>query len=111
MESVLNPSAQDAVRKAANDAQKIGKEFKSEFDRAMGKSKDAASDLGENLRGAAEAAAASGRELADEYMKRGRREFAKTSERVSAYADDKTLVVTLGAFAAGIFVGYLASRR
>lgn len=111
MESILNPSAQDVARKAANDAQKIGREFKSDFDRAVGKSKDAASVLGENLRGAAEAAAASGRDLGEEYLKRGRRQLSQTTERVSAYADDKTAAVTIGAFSVGLLVGYLVSRR
>ncbi len=111
MESVLNPSAQDAVRRVANDARKIGTEFKSDFDRAVGKSKDSVAGLGESLRGAAEAVAASGRELGEEYLKRGQRQVSRTSERVSAYADDNTAAVTIGAFGAGLLVGYLVSRR
>ena len=111
MESILNPTVQDAARKAANDAQKIGKEVKTDFDRAVGKSKDAAADLGKHLRGAAEAAAASGRDLADEYLESGQRRLSRTTERVSAYADDNTAVVTIGAFSAGLLVGYLVTRR
>lgn len=112
METILDSSAtQDAVRKAAKDAQKIGGEFKSDFDHAVNRSKDAAKDLGEGLRGAAQGAANSGRELAQEYLMRGKRRMSQTAERVSAYADDYTAVVAVGAFATGVLVGYLARRR
>lgn len=112
METILDSStAQDAVRKAAKDAQKIGGEFRSDFDHAVNRSKEAAKDLGESLRGAAQGAASSGREMAQEYLESGKRRMSQTAERVSAYADDNTAVVAIGAFAAGILVGYLASRR
>lgn len=42
---------------------------------------------------------------------RGKRRMSQTAERVSAYADDNTAVVAVGAFATGVLVGYLASRR
>jgi ElaB/YqjD/DUF883 family membrane-anchored ribosome-binding protein len=112
METILNSStAQDAARKAAKDAQKIGGEFKSDFDHAVNRSKDAAKDLGDQVRGAAEDAAASGRDIAQEYLERGKRRLSQTAERVTAYADDNTAVVAVGAFAVGVLVGYLASRR
>ena len=112
METMLDSSTtQDAVRRAAKDAQKIGGEFKSDFDHAMNRSKEAAKDLGQSLRGAAEGAASSGREIAQEYLERGKRRMSQTAERVSAYADDNTAVVAIGAFAGGMLVGYLASRR
>jgi ElaB/YqjD/DUF883 family membrane-anchored ribosome-binding protein len=112
MESILDSqTSQDALRKAAKDAQTIGSEFKSDFDHAVNRSKEAAKDLGENLRGAAEGAASSGREMAQEYLERGKRRMSQTAERVTAYADDNTAVVAVGAFAVGALVGYLASRR
>lgn len=112
METILDSSTtQDAVRRAAKDAQKIGGEFRSDFDHAVNRSKEAAKDLGESLRGAAQGAASSGREMAQEYLERGKRRMSQTAERVSAYADDNTAVVAVGAFAAGVLVGYLASRR
>ena len=112
METILDSSTtQDAVRRAAKDAQKIGGEFKSDFDHALNRSKEAAKDLGESLRGAAQGAASSGREMAQEYLERGKRRMSQTAERVSAYADDNTAVVAIGAFAAGMLVGYLARRR
>lgn len=112
METILDSSTtQDAVRRAAKDAQKIGGEFRSDFDHAVNRSKEAAKDLGESLRGAAQGAASSGREMAEEYLKRGKRRMSQTAERVTVYADDNTAVVAVGAFAAGVLVGYLASRR
>ena len=52
METILDSStSQDAVRKAAKDAQRIGGEFKSDFDHAVNRSKEAAKDLGESLGG------------------------------------------------------------
>lgn len=112
METILDSSTtQDAVRRAAKDAQKIGGEFKSDFDHAVNRSKEAAKDLGESLRGAAQGAASSGREMAQEYLERGKRRMSQTAERVSAYADDNTAIVAIGAFTAGILVGYLARRR
>jgi ElaB/YqjD/DUF883 family membrane-anchored ribosome-binding protein len=112
METIPNSStAQDAARKAAKDAQKIGGEFKSDLDHAVNRSKDAAKDLGENLRGAAEDAAASGRDIAQEYLERSKRRLSQATERVSNYADDNTALVAIGAFGAGLLVGYLASRR
>lgn len=111
MEGILDsPTVQDA-RKAAKEAQKIAGEFKSDFDRAFDRSKEAAKDLGEKVRGAAEDAAASGRDIAQDYMKRGRRRLSKATERVSAYADANTAVVAIGAFAAGLLVGHFARRR
>jgi ElaB/YqjD/DUF883 family membrane-anchored ribosome-binding protein len=111
MEGILNtPAVQDA-RKAARDAQKIAGEFKSDFDRAFDRSKDVAKDLGQKVRGAAEDAVASGRDIARTYVKRGRRRLSQVSERVDAYADANTAIVTIGAFAAGILVGHFARRR
>lgn len=111
MEGILNsPAVQDA-RKAAKEAQKIGSEFRSDFDRAVDRSKDVAKDLGEKVRGAAEDAAASGQDIAQDYLKRGRRRLSKATERVSAYADANTAVVAVGAFAAGLLVGHFARRR
>ena len=105
MEGILNsPTVQDA-RKAAKEAQKIGSEFRSDFDRAVDRSKDVAKDLGHKVRGAAEDAASSGRDIAQDYLKRGKRRLSHASERVSAYADDNTAVVAVGAFAAGLLVG------
>jgi ElaB/YqjD/DUF883 family membrane-anchored ribosome-binding protein len=121
MESILDSqAAQDSVRKAAKDAQKIGAEIKSDFDDAVNRSKDAAKDLGENLRGAAEETASSGRDVAQEYLERakrrlylerGKRRLSQTAERVTAYADDNTALMAVGAFAVGVLVGHLASRR
>ena len=111
METVLKNATQDTARKAANDAMKIGREVKSDFDRAVGKSKATAAELGENLYEAAEAAMSSGRESAEQYLKRGKRQAARATERVSAYADDNTALVAVGAFGAGLLAGYLFSRR
>ena len=112
MEIILDSStSQDAARKAAKDAQRIGRELKSDFDEAVSRGKDAAKDLGDEVRGAAEDAAGSGRDVARDYLERGKRRMSQTAERVSVYADDNTAVVAVGAFAAGILVGYLASRR
>ena len=112
METILDSStSQDAVRRAAKDAQKIGGELKSDFDHAVNRTKEAAKDLGESLRGAAQGAASSGREMAQEYLERGKRRMSQTAERVSAYADDNTAIVAIGAFAAGLLVGHLARRR
>ena len=66
---------------------------------------------GEKVRGAAEDAAASGRDIAQDYLKRGRRRLSHATERVSAYADANTAVVAAGAFAAGLLVGHFARRR
>jgi ElaB/YqjD/DUF883 family membrane-anchored ribosome-binding protein len=111
MESILDsPTLQDA-RKAVKDAQKIGGELKNDFDRTFDRSRDAAKDLGEKVRGAAEDAAASGRDIAQDYLKRGRRHLSRATERVTVYADKNTLVVAIGALAAGILLGRFASRR
>ena len=111
MEGILNSTTVQDARKAAKDAQKIVGEFKSDFDRAYDRSKDVAKDLGQKVRGAAEDAAASGRDIAQHYLKRGRRRLSHATERVSAYADANTAVVAIGAFAAGILVGHFARRR
>ena len=112
VETILDSSTtQDAVRKAAKDAQKIGRDFKSDFDDSVSRSREAAKDFGESLRGAAEGAASSGREMAQKYLERGKRRMSQTAERVSAYADANTAVVAVGAFAAGLLVGRLARRR
>jgi hypothetical protein len=111
MEGILNSSTVQDARKAARDAQKMAGEFKGDFDRAYDRSKDVAKDLGEKVRGAAADAVASGRDIAQQYLKRGKRRLSHASERVSAYADANTAVVALGAFAAGILVGRFARRR
>jgi hypothetical protein len=111
MEGILNsPTVQDA-RKAARDAQKIAGEFKSDFDRAYDRSRDVAKNLGQKVYGAAGDAVVSGRDIAQKFLKRGKRRLSHASERVSAYADANTAVVTLGAFAAGILIGHFARRR
>jgi ElaB/YqjD/DUF883 family membrane-anchored ribosome-binding protein len=112
METILNPStAQDAARKAANDAQRIGSEFKSDFEHAVNRGKDAAKDLGGKVRAAAEDAVASEGDIAQEYVGRGKRRLSQAANRVTAYADDNTAIVAVAAFAVGALVGYLASRR
>ncbi len=111
MEGILKSSTVQDARRAAKEAQKIGSDFRSDFDRAVDRSKDVAKELGEKVRGAAEDAASSGRDIARDYMKRGRRRLSHATERVSAYADANTAVVAIGAFAAGILVGHFARRR
>jgi hypothetical protein len=111
MEGILNsPAVQDA-RNAARDAQKIAGEFKGDFDRAYDRSKDVARNLGQKVCGATGDAVSSGRDIAQQFLKRGRRRLSHATERVSAYADANTAVVALGAFAVGLLVGHFARRR
>jgi ElaB/YqjD/DUF883 family membrane-anchored ribosome-binding protein len=112
METILDSqTSQDAVRKAAKEAQKIGSELKSDFEHAVNESKEAAKDFGDNLQEAAEKASSSRRDIAQEYLQRGKRRLSQTAERVTVYADDNTAVVAVGAFALGVLVGHLATRR
>lgn len=112
METTFNTSAaQDAARKAATAGQKIAGDFKSDFDHVVNRSKDAAKDFGEKLRGAAEDAAVSGREISQEALDRGKKRFSHAADSVTRYADDNTAVVAIGAFCAGALLGYLVSRR
>ena len=112
METTLDsPTAEDAVKSPAKGAQRTGGDLKSDFGHAVNRGKDAAKDLGDKVRGAAEDAAASGRDIAQEYVERGKRRLTQAAERVTSYADDNTAIVAVGAFVAGVLVGYLASRR
>jgi len=112
METILDsPTAEDVARKAAKDTPRTGGDLKSDFGHAVNRGKDAAKDLGDKVRGAAEDAAASGRDIAREYVERGKQRLTQASERVTSYADDNTAIVVVGAFVAGVLVGYLASRR
>jgi ElaB/YqjD/DUF883 family membrane-anchored ribosome-binding protein len=112
METTFNTSAaQDAARKAATAGQKIGGDLKNDFDHVVNKSKEAAKDLGDKLRGAAEDAAVSGREIGQEALDRGKRRLSRAADSVTQYADDNTAIVAIGAFFAGALLGYLVSRR
>lgn len=112
METILNSSAAtDAARRIATDAQKMGSEFKSDFDRAVNRSQDAAKDMGDKMRGAAGDAAASGRDIAQDYLERGKRRVSQTADLVTKYADDNTAIVAICALGVGALIGYLASRR
>jgi ElaB/YqjD/DUF883 family membrane-anchored ribosome-binding protein len=90
MESILlNPPTRETPRKMANE-------------------------IGEKARDVAEDLAAAGRTATKKYEQlaaRGKRTLSRATKDVSRYADDNTALVAAGAFAVGLLVGYLVSRK
>jgi ElaB/YqjD/DUF883 family membrane-anchored ribosome-binding protein len=107
MENVIGTAIPDSVKSAAKDVHKLGQDVRSDFDDAVARGRGIADRLASDARSAA--GDLSGR--AKEALSEGRERASKAVSRVSDYADENTALVALGAFAAGLLVGYLATRR
>ena len=107
MESVFSPAVTDSIKGAARDAQKLGQDVKGEYEDAVSRGRDIASQLASDARTAAGELS----ERASEALLEGRDRASKAVGRMSDYADDNTALVTVAAFGAGLLLGYLVTRR
>lgn len=107
MENLYSPATADQASKTAKEAQKLGSEVKKDFNEAVGRGKDAARHLADELKEPGWVSSERAREVADA----ARRNIGKAAERVTAYADDNTALVAVAAFGVGLLVGHLVSRE
>ena len=107
MENLYSPATADQASKTAKDAQKLGQEVKKDFNEAVGRGKEAARNLADEMKDAGWPASERAREVAEA----ARRNLGKAAERVTAYADDNTALVAIAAFGVGLLVGHLVSRE
>ena len=107
MENLYSPATADQASKTAKDAQKLGSEVRKDFNEAVGRGKEAARNLADEMKDAGWPVSERAREAAES----ARRNFGKAAERVTAYADDNTALVAVAAFGVGLLVGHLVSRE
>ena len=107
MENLYSPATADQANKTAKDAQRLGQEVKKDFTDAVGRGKEAARTLADEMKDTGWATTERAREVADA----ARRNLGKAAERVTAYADDNTALVAIAAFGVGLLVGHLVSRE
>lgn len=107
MENLYSPGTAEQARKTAKDAQKLGSDVRKDFEDAVGRGKEAAEGLADDVRGAAWPPSVRARELADA----ARRNIGRAAGKVSVYADDNTALVAVAAFGVGLLVGHLVSRE
>jgi predicted component of type VI protein secretion system len=107
MENLYSPATADQAQKTAKEAQKLGSDVKKDFDAAVGRGKDAAKTLADEMKENGWPVSGRAREVAES----ARRNLGKATERVSAYADDNTALVAVAAFGVGLLVGHLVSRE
>ena len=103
MENIYSPAVEDQAKKAAREAQKLGKEVKKDFDDAVSRGKEAAEGLGFDAQGIAD--------RARDYVESARVKVGKAAGRVTTYADDNTALVAVAAFGIGLLVGHLVTRE
>ena len=120
MEDIFGPSASDArkastpdaMRKAAADAQKLGRDVKEGLEDVVTRGRGIADDV---ARAAADDLAARGREATDRaqaYVREGRQHASRLAGRMSDYVDENTTIVAVAAaFGLGLLLGHLATRR
>lgn len=107
MENLYSPATADQASKTARDAQKLGQEVRKDLNEAVGRGKEAARNLADEMKDAGWPASERAREVAEA----ARRNLGKAAERVTAYADDNTALVAIAAFGVGLLVGHLVSRE
>jgi ElaB/YqjD/DUF883 family membrane-anchored ribosome-binding protein len=107
MENLYSPATADQAHKTAKDAQKLGADVKKDFNDAVGRGKDAARNLADDIQSDGWPMSDRAREVAES----ARRNLGKAAERVTAYADDNTALVAVAAFGVGLLVGHLVSRE
>jgi ElaB/YqjD/DUF883 family membrane-anchored ribosome-binding protein len=107
MENLYSPATADQAQKTAKEAQRLGTEVKKDFNDAVGRGKDAAKSIADEMKDAGWPVAERAREAAEA----ARRHLGKATEKVSAYADDNTALVAVAAFGVGLLVGHLVSRE
>lgn len=107
MENLYSPATADQASKTARDAQKLGQEVRKDLNEAVGRGKEAARNLADEMKDAGWPASERAREVAEA----ARRNLGKAAKRVTAYADDNTALVAIAAFGVGLLVGHLVSRE
>jgi ElaB/YqjD/DUF883 family membrane-anchored ribosome-binding protein len=107
MENLYSPSTADQAQKTAKDAQKLGQEAKRDFEDAVGRGKDAARNLADEMKETGWIASGRAREAAE----KAKRNLGAAAEKMTAYADDNTALVAVAAFGIGLLVGHLVSRE
>lgn len=114
MENSLSPAVPEAVRLAAKDAQRLGKDVKRDIQDLVSHGKDAAGDVASEAEGAVEDLSGRGRNVAERargYVEESRESVSRVAGRVSDYADRNTALVAVASFGVGLLVGFVASRR
>ena len=103
MENIYSPAVEDQARKTAQEAQKLGKDVKKNFDDVVSRGKEAAEECGFDAQGVAD--------RARDYVESARKKVGKAADRVTTYADDNTALVAVAAFGVGLLVGHLVTRE